>query len=103
MSEEYLWDRSGDPDPEIADLEQALAPLKFEGLPLIAISKAEPSPASGPSDVRRWWPAAVTAATAVAMLPYPVSMMTRQSGFTSCNAATTSRPLPSPRRKSITA
>ncbi|HLH01618.1 MAG TPA: FecR domain-containing protein [Bryobacteraceae bacterium] len=29
MNDDYLWDRSGTPDPEIAHLEQALAPLRW--------------------------------------------------------------------------
>lgn len=29
MSEEYLWDRSGPPDPEIERLERTLAPLRY--------------------------------------------------------------------------
>src|ERR1700716_1973153 len=29
MNEEYLWDRSGPPDPEIERLERALAPLRY--------------------------------------------------------------------------
>jgi len=29
MNEEYLWDRSGAPDPEIERLEQTLAPLRY--------------------------------------------------------------------------
>lgn len=34
MSDEYLWDRSGDVDPEIARLEQILRPLGHAGRPL---------------------------------------------------------------------
>ena len=29
MNDDYLWDRSGAPDPEIERLERALAPLRF--------------------------------------------------------------------------
>jgi hypothetical protein len=29
MNEQYLWDRSGEPDPEIERLEQTLAPLRY--------------------------------------------------------------------------
>jgi len=29
MNEEYLWDRSGEPDPEIEALERTLAPLRY--------------------------------------------------------------------------
>ncbi|HUO83833.1 MAG TPA: hypothetical protein VM534_01855 [Thermoanaerobaculia bacterium] len=34
MNEDYLWDRSGDPDPEIARLEKLLGPLRGDALPL---------------------------------------------------------------------
>ena len=29
MNDDYLWDRSGPPDPDVARLEQALAPLRY--------------------------------------------------------------------------
>jgi len=31
MSDDYLWDKSGEPDPEIAKLEKALSPLGHDG------------------------------------------------------------------------
>ena len=34
MNEDYLWDKSGDPDPEIQELEQILAPLRYQPMPL---------------------------------------------------------------------
>ena len=34
MSDQYLWDRSGKPDPEIERLERALAPLRLGARPL---------------------------------------------------------------------
>ena len=34
MSEDYLWDKSGEPDPEIQELEQILAPLRYQPKPL---------------------------------------------------------------------
>ena len=30
MSDDYLWDRSGDPDEEVQKLEQALSPLRYQ-------------------------------------------------------------------------
>lgn len=33
MSDDYLWDRSGDPEPDIVTLEQTLAPLRHDGRP----------------------------------------------------------------------
>ena len=34
MKEDYLWDKSGEPDPEIQELEQILAPLRYQPTPL---------------------------------------------------------------------
>ncbi|MBV9301772.1 MAG: FecR domain-containing protein [Acidobacteriaceae bacterium] len=43
MNEKYLWDRTGQPDPEIADLEELLRPLRYEAspenLPLASVGK----------------------------------------------------------------
>ncbi len=33
MSDKYLWDRSGEPEPDIVTLEQTLAPLRHDGRP----------------------------------------------------------------------
>src|SRR5262249_53544350 len=33
MNEDYLWDRSGPPDPDVERLEQALAPLRYRHRP----------------------------------------------------------------------
>lgn len=35
MNDDYLWDKSGDPDPEIKELEEILAPLRYQPKPLI--------------------------------------------------------------------
>ena len=34
MKDDYLWDQSGEPDPEIQELEQILAPLRYQSAPL---------------------------------------------------------------------
>lgn len=34
MNEDYLWDKSGEPDPQIQELEQILAPMRYEPKPL---------------------------------------------------------------------
>ena len=34
MNDDYLWDKSGEPDPEIQELEQILAPLRYQPTPL---------------------------------------------------------------------
>lgn len=35
MNEDYLWDKSGEPDPEIQELEQILAPLRYQPKPFV--------------------------------------------------------------------
>ncbi len=34
MNEDYLWDKSGEPDPQIQELEVILAPLRYQPKPL---------------------------------------------------------------------
>lgn len=34
MNDDYLWDKSGKPDPQIQELEQVLAPLRYQPRPL---------------------------------------------------------------------
>ena len=36
MKDDYLWDGSGDPDPDIEELEKALGSLRFQARPLDA-------------------------------------------------------------------
>jgi hypothetical protein len=50
MSDSYLWDRSGDPDPEIVRLEEALAPLRLD--PPLSASASRAAPAAVKR--RRW-------------------------------------------------
>jgi hypothetical protein len=54
MKEDWLWDRSGPPDPEIERLEETLAPLRYQHRPL-------------PSR-RKYWPVAVGVIAAAAAL-----------------------------------
>lgn len=35
MNDDYLWDKSGKPDPQIQELEEILAPLRYQPKPLI--------------------------------------------------------------------
>lgn len=75
MNEEYLWNRKGEADPEIAQLEQLLAPLQYqpEASPLRQIRpKAHPTPR------RLWlWTAAIAA---TAMLIVAISSYVRVRG-----------------------
>ena len=65
MNDDYLWDRSGPPDPDVARLEQLLAPLR-QPLPLPPLRALEPSPRPAPS--RAAWIALSGLAAATAMI-----------------------------------
>ena len=60
MSEEYLWDRSGPPDPEIERLERTLGPLRYR-------HRGEVN-REMPKRPRIWWAAAAAVALAAAGL-----------------------------------
>jgi ferric-dicitrate binding protein FerR (iron transport regulator) len=62
MKEDWLWDRSGPPDPEIERLERTLAPLRYRHHPL--------APARAPR--RNWAVAAAVVAAAAALLVWSV-------------------------------
>lgn len=62
MSEDYLWDRSGPPDPEIERLERTLAPLRYRHRPELV--HAEPGFVETPRRV--WWAAAAAIVLAAA-------------------------------------
>ena len=78
MNEEYLWDRSGPPDPEIEQLERTLAPLRYRPRPELA-RPLRPAP--------RVWLAAAAAifVAAVAVwrinLPLPQATEWQVAGF----------------------
>src|ERR1041385_698028 len=42
MNEEYLWDKSGEPDPEIQELEQILGVLGYQPKPLDLSDEIQP-------------------------------------------------------------
>lgn len=58
MNEDYLWDRSGPPDPEIERLERTLAPLRYRHCADLFASQRSPA--------RRWWALAAAAAVVAA-------------------------------------
>jgi hypothetical protein len=58
MNEDYLWDKSGEPDPQIQELEQILAPLRYQ-----------PKPLALPVTRRRnYFPLAIAATLLIALL-----------------------------------
>ena len=53
MNDDYLWDRSGPPDPEVERLEQTLAPLRYRHRTGVAPQARR--------QTHRWWAAAAAA------------------------------------------
>ena len=66
MSERYLWDGSGPPDPEIERLERMLAPLRYQPLPNQYDGGRHGSHQTRP---RLWWAAAAAVVLAAAGVP----------------------------------
>ena len=64
MNDDYLWDRSGPPDPEVARLEETLAPLRYR-------HRAGLVEARRP---RSLWAAAAAAAVLAAVATWQVSL-----------------------------
>ena len=63
MNDDYLWDKSGDPDPEIQQLEEILGTLRYQPKPLQLpeeLSTARPR--------RNYFPLAAIAATVLVAL-----------------------------------
>ena len=62
MNDDYLWDKSGEPDREIQELEQILAPLRYQPAPLEL-------PTESPASRRRnYFPLLAIAATVLIAL-----------------------------------
>jgi hypothetical protein len=58
MNEDYLWDRSGPPDPDVERLERTLAPLRYRHRTELAVAM--------PPRRRTVWPALAAAAAVIA-------------------------------------
>jgi len=54
MNSDYLWDRSGEPDPEIQELETALAKFRHQDQPLVFPETTEPERKRRGSVLRGW-------------------------------------------------
>jgi hypothetical protein len=65
MSDRYLWDRSGPPDPEIERLEKALAPLRYRHRAGVVAERHAP---------RRVWMAAAAAVVLAAIALWQMRM-----------------------------
>lgn len=68
MSEQYLWDRTGEPDPEIVQLEQTLAALRMaEREPVFLAHLAQPQNVVVTKKRRRGWVLSVGLAVCAVM------------------------------------
>ena len=56
MNDDYLWDKSGEPDPQIQELEEILAPLRYQPRPLVIPQR------------RNYVPLAIAATVLIALL-----------------------------------
>src|SRR5580698_5255819 len=62
MNDDYIWDRSGPPDPEIASLERTLAPLRYRHRADLFAAHRAPAP-----KWRAWAAAAAVIAAAIGL------------------------------------
>lgn len=67
MNEDYLWDKTGEPDPQIQELEQILAPLRYQpkALELPVVRR------------RNYFPLAIAASVLIALLVIGVWLRSR--------------------------
>ena len=65
MNSDYLWDRSGEPDPEIQELETALAKFRHQGQPLVFPETTQSDGKRRVSVLRGWRFIALAAACAL--------------------------------------
>ena len=78
MNEEYLWDKSGEPDPEIQELEEILGTLRYQPKPLELPEVARPVG----SNRNRYVPwAAVAATLLLALLAGMIWLRSHNSGL----------------------
>ena len=73
MSNDYLWDRTGEPDAEVRELEEVLGTLRYQPKPLALSADVQPAPR------RRYFPAlAIAAAIALIVLALGVWLRVHQ-------------------------
>ncbi len=65
MNDDYLWDRSGPPDPEIVRLEETLAPFGYRTRPLDLRRAPRHVPSGGAGRPWRWMAAAAAVVAGV--------------------------------------
>lgn len=97
MNEDYLWDKSGPPDPEIQQLENILGTLRYQPKPF-EIPKDVPAPRG-----RNYFPllAAIAATLLVALLAGSIWLRVRSRDESPQQAKSAPVPTPSVEEKAI--
>jgi hypothetical protein len=73
---DYLWDGTGEPDPDVQRLESLLRPLRHTGVaPELPVSKSR-------RHVGSWWPLAAAAALVLAAVTFWTRTPDRREGWT---------------------
>jgi len=92
MDNDYLWDKTGEPDAGVQELEEVLGTLRYQPQPFILPKEAHTSP-------RRNWTAVLAIAAAVALLAMALGIFLRvqktqrsQPGQITKNANNNDRP-----------
>src|SRR3989440_6818433 len=67
MKEQYLWNRSGEPDPEVAELENLLEPFRYKPTPEIS-HRVTKGMRVGRHSYFTWWVGIAAATTIVAVI-----------------------------------
>lgn len=91
MNDDYLWDKSGEPDPQIQQLEETLGPLRYQPKPLKLPEAAPPR--------RNYFPLLAIAATVVIALVTGAlwfKIQTQDASIPSVAIAQPSAPIPGP-------
>jgi len=91
MNDEYLWDKSGEPDPEIQELEQILGTLRYQPNTLVLPDDAQPLKRN-----HRLPLIAIAASLLVALLTAGLWLIVTKKPEQQLNAKTNVPPAPSP-------
>lgn len=94
MNDNYLWDRSGEPDPEVQELEEILGTLRYQ-----------PRPLEIPADIRvarkrNFMPLAIAAAVAFLFIAAGLWFQLSRSQSSSGVQANTGSPIEPPKTQS---